>query len=259
MLSTGEKKIPPYIPFFALSFIVLIRLFAPQLMQKTSILFGTLTYEWIIIAGTPLLLAKFYKVSFSRIFPLKPIKKKSLLYTLLMTFSLVVLIDYLTFWSEFLFPLPPAIKSALGKLMETGSFGEGIWRWFVICITPAICEEIFFRGFFQNSLSQHWKRRTAFIVTAVAFALLHSILWYWHLYLILGFYLGWLLYKSGNLWLPIIAHLLNNSWTYINHAVGNKVPTGGVWKETDYLVFIVSLIVFFVSARLFSEACVKEE
>lgn len=254
-----QKKPPIAIPFFALTAILLLQWPASYLIQNFSITAGTLLYEWLLIAGIPFLLTRYYQIPFAQLFPFKSIGKKPLLYLLLMTLALVVIIDYFLFLSENVFPPPKEIHNLFNYLMQVSSLGEGLWRWFLICVTPAICEEIFFRGFFQNSLGQYWRKTSALIFTAVAFALIHGIPWYWHLYLILGFYLSWLLFKTGNLWFPILAHFINNSWTFANHALGNKIPIGGIWKGTDTLVFVISLIVFLLAAFRFQEVCPRAD
>lgn len=252
MLSTRQKSIPKYIPFFALSLILIFQWPASYVIQNISRTLGALTYEWFIIAGVPLLIARYYTIPRAQIFPFKSISKKTLLYTLLMTFSLLVIIDYLTFLSEIVLPPPPEIQAVFSKLMLARSQWEVAWIWFLICVTPAVCEEIFFRGFFQRVFGWQWGEKLALVVTATAFALIHGIPWYWHLYFILGFFLSWLLFKKENLWLPMLAHLLNNSWTYIHHLLGTKIPREGIWRGSDSLTLIACLIVFWIAAWRFS-------
>lgn len=82
----------------------------------------------------------------------------------------------------------------------------------LIAIIPAIAEEFFFRGVMQRLLLQMLHRApwVAIIITAVIFSAIHMEWLDFIPRVILGFLLGALYYLSGNLWLPIIGHFLNN-------------------------------------------------
>lgn len=246
------KRPPVYWAFLLFSLLAILQWPASYTIQNISLPLGILLYEWIFVAGAPLFIGiRFFKAQ-RQLFPAAWPRRQWLLWTIVMTLALVVLVDYLTFFSEKIFPPPPQIKSLLHQLMTVSSLAEGSWRWFLICLTPAICEEIFFRGFFQNSCAARWGAKIALIITAVGFALIHGIPWYWHLYLILGFYLSWLLKTGKTLWLPILAHLINNSWTYINHALNQALPLHGEFTNADAVVMGACAIAFFVAASKFS-------
>lgn len=251
MLSTPQKWPPVYILFLAYLLLVLTQWPASYLIQNVSITLGVLLNEWLIVAGLSLGLAYHWKIPWRKVFPFHKPTGKELFWTILMTLSLVVLIDHLTFLSEKILAPPTPIKNLLEKIMRVEGPGEGIWRWVLLCLTPAFCEELFFRGFFQNTLGRHWGKNTALFCTAICFALIHGIPQYWHLYLLLGLFLSWLLLVGQNLWFPILAHLINNSWTYLTHVFGAKIPTGEEWVLFDSLVMGICIILFAWSAKRF--------
>ncbi|OGQ06330.1 MAG: hypothetical protein A2979_01205 [Deltaproteobacteria bacterium RIFCSPLOWO2_01_FULL_45_74] len=240
------------------TFIAILQWPSSYFIQNVSLSAGILINEWLVVAGLPFLIAWKLKIPTLEVFPFKKPKIKSLFWLCIMTLSLVVIIDYLTFLSELVFPPPSAAKEVLDKIMHVESLPQGAWRLFLICLTPAFCEEIFFRGFFQNTLGHHWGKNLSLVLTAIAFALIHGMPWYWHLYLLLGFYLSWLLFQTGNLWFPILAHLINNSWTFINHVLENQIPSTGFWKGIDSLVLIVCVVVFALSAVQFAKESISK-
>jgi hypothetical protein len=81
----------------------------------------------------------------------------------------------------------------------------------MMALLPAVFEEALFRGAMQNLFCRWWKKPLfAIIVTSVVFSLIHAS---WYLFLsrlALGFVLGWMFYRSKNIWINIIAHFLNN-------------------------------------------------
>lgn len=254
MLSTQQKRPPLSICFLAYAVLVLAQWPASYCIQEISLTLGILLNEWLIVAGLPLWLVHHGKYPKAVLFPFRRPKGKELFWTVLMTFALLILIDYLTFLSEKIWMPSPEVKIFLKKIMTVENHYEGIWRWMLLGLTPAFCEELFFRGFFQGSLSYHWGKRlswlaTPWLATALAFALIHGIPAYWHLYFILGLFLSWLMSIGQNLWLPILAHLLNNSWTFLTHVLGVQIPAQGNWVPFDSLVMGICILIFMVSAK----------
>ena len=79
-------------------------------------------------------------------------------------------------------------------------------------ILPAMFEEIIFRGGLQNLLSRWWKMPIfSILVTAIIFSLVHGSYFGFLSRAVLGFVLGWMYYRTGNIWLNIIAHAANNA------------------------------------------------
>lgn len=82
----------------------------------------------------------------------------------------------------------------------------------VLAIVPALGEELFFRGMIQRQLKLiiGLPHLTVFI-TAVVFSALHFQFYGFLPRFILGMVYGYLFLWSGSVWLPIIAHFINNS------------------------------------------------
>ncbi len=81
-----------------------------------------------------------------------------------------------------------------------------------MCIQPAIVEELAFRGVILGALRPIVGPRSAILVSAVLFAILHlSIPSFPHL-LVLGIILGVLRTWSGSLYPGMLLHFLHNGW-----------------------------------------------
>lgn len=100
--------------------------------------------------------------------------------------------------------------SIIGRM---DSFGDYILSLIMLAILPAMFEETIFRGGLQNLLSRWWKAPiAAIVVTAIIFSIVHGSYFGFLSRAILGFLLGWMYYRTGNLWLNIIAHVANNAF-----------------------------------------------
>ena len=99
--------------------------------------------------------------------------------------------------------------SIIGRMNNTGDY---ILSLFMLAILPAMFEETIFRGGLQNLLSRWWKMPIfSIVVTAVIFSIVHGSYFGFLSRAVLGFVLGWMYYRTGNIWLNIIAHAANNA------------------------------------------------
>jgi membrane protease YdiL (CAAX protease family) len=99
--------------------------------------------------------------------------------------------------------------SVIGRM---DGFLDFVISLFMLAILPAIFEETLFRGAAQNLLSRWFKMPVlAIIVTSIIFSAVHFSYLGFLSRLLLGFILGWLYYRTGNLWLSIIGHVTNNA------------------------------------------------
>ena len=97
-----------------------------------------------------------------------------------------------------------------------------------ICVLPAFCEEILFRGLICNGLKDlgMWP---AILISSTFFMLMHGnpdqTVYQW----LLGVVLGYMLFITGSLWVPIIIHFCNNFFiTILNFiASGSQNETSG--------------------------------
>ena len=83
----------------------------------------------------------------------------------------------------------------------------------VIAFLPAVFEETLFRGGLQNLLSRWFKMPiAAIIITSIIFSAVHGSYLGFLSRFALGFVLGWVYYRTGNIWLNIIGHFFNNAF-----------------------------------------------
>jgi uncharacterized protein len=137
--------------------------------------------------------------------------------------------------------------------IKSSGTGELVLNIFILALLPSIAEEIIFRGILQNLLSKVFRSAHAGIwVTAIIFSAIHLQFYGFLPRLILGLCFGYLFYWSGNLWLPVMAHFVNNlvpvimayatGWKDINEKTGDLA--GGNLAVPLASVFICALILY---------------
>lgn len=97
-------------------------------------------------------------------------------------------------------------------LSQMSSWGDFFVALVVMALVPAVVEEVFFRGGFQNlmhrSTGNFW---VSIIVTSLLFSAIHFSFYGFLTRLTLSIVLGLLYAQTRNLWMPILAHFLNNA------------------------------------------------
>jgi len=90
--------------------------------------------------------------------------------------------------------------------------GSGSWALLIaaICLTPALCEEFLFRGYFQGTLSRGMRSPWSWLLTGTCFALVHQNYIGLGALLIIGIYLAFVFDSSGSIWPGILVHFLYN-------------------------------------------------
>lgn len=106
--------------------------------------------------------------------------------------------------------LDKLVNESYLQLLTAKSAFEYLLVIVAVSVTPAICEEFFFRGFVQKSFEFKQKPATAILLTSVFFGLYHFNPYGLLPLIFIGIYLGYAAYKSNSIAIPVILHFLNN-------------------------------------------------
>ena len=149
--------------------------------------------------------------------------------------------------------LDKIIESTYSSMLSANNIFEGILVIIVIAITPAICEESFFRGFVQKSFEQKQKPLLAVFITSFFFAIYHFNPFGLVALLLLGMYLGYSAYMSNSILIPIILHFLNNFFAVIAYFIyGNEeINDLDVIEKMSITEHLISLFVLLLVFGLF--------
>ena len=96
------------------------------------------------------------------------------------------------------------------------SSGEFLFAFFVIAVLPAVGEEFCFRGWLQPALQKATGNpHIAIWLSAALFSAFHFQFFGFAPRMLLGAMFGYFMYWSGNLWIPITAHFVNNGLSLV--------------------------------------------
>lgn len=124
----------------------------------------------------------------------------------------------------------PPVPAGMEKL--TGYFKD-CDTWLVIlamAVTPAICEEIAFRGFMLAGFRRMGRVRLAVVLSSLAFGIIHMIPQQVFNATLLGLILGAVCVRTRSLFPGIAFHFIYNSIGVLHSRMGHEVPTEHVWS-----------------------------
>jgi len=145
---------------------------------------------------------------------------REILVPLVGIFSLQQMLQvYLVFQEKI--PLPPEIgklveemktliEQATRNLLSADSPEEFVFVVLVVAVIPAISEEFLFRGLIQRSFEKGVGPLRGIATTGIVFGAFHMNPFSIVPLVVLGFYLGFLAYRSGSVWTSVVAHFFNN-------------------------------------------------
>ncbi len=112
-------------------------------------------------------------------------------------------------------PLPDVLLRLEEQQMELiewfiGDGGNFALNMVFVVATPALFEEVFFRGYVQRRAEQGLGVVGGIILTGVIFGVFHLRLTQVLPLVLLGCYLAYVTWRTGSLWIAIVLHFLNN-------------------------------------------------
>lgn len=137
------------------------------------------------------------------------------------------------------------------KVETTGGL---IFNVFMIAFLPAIGEEFLFRGVIQRIFTTwtrnfHW----GIWISAILFSALHMQFYGFIPRVFLGVLFGYLLVWSGSIWLPVVAHFINNAVAVVaifmidKGIISQEIEEIGSTSDSYYMAAIsILLIVVFM-------------
>ena len=115
------------------------------------------------------------------------------------------------------------------ELLDIHSIGELIACVCVVGFMAGLSEEMLFRGAMLRTMQDSRLGTHAVVwIVAIVFSAIHLQFYGFIPRMVLGLWLGYLLVWTGSLWVPIIAHTLNNSTVVVFNYLSNNgvLPEG---------------------------------
>lgn len=132
--------------------------------------------------------------------------------------------------------------------LQTTTINGLLLNLFMVAVLASVGEELLFRGILLRVFNDMLKNvHVAVWLSAILFSIFHLQFFGFLPRLALGVIFGYLLVWSGSLWLPIIAHFVNNGaavMVYYSYNLGStNIPAEDFGNVDNIMLFILSLLI----------------
>lgn len=188
-----------------------------------------LMIQQIALIATPaLMMGVMLTTSVRRTFSLRWPGYGRLMWAILLPFALHPLTVELQMSLQWFFPKPPPGLAETMELMS--SKNQPLWLVLLaFAATPAICEELAFRGFLLSGFKRSGKVGLAIALSSLTFGIIHMIPQQVFNAALLGVVLGTICVRARSI-LPCVAfHFVYNTLAVLHGRLGDTVSDTGIW------------------------------
>ena len=260
--------------FAALSLIIIFFLYQVVGGGLTLLIFGasitlgnvqwmraaTMIAQVLFLLVPTLLLIRYQHGSLRRAFSWRFPRTSEVVLAIVAVFSLQQVMEGYLFFQDKM-PLPESIRPFIEmakrlmeetyqQLVEAHSPGELLFVLLVVSLTPAICEELLFRGLVQKNMVLGTGKTAGYVATGVIFGLYHVNPFLVVPLVSLGILFSFFMSRSGTILVPIAAHFTNNVVSTLGVYLGDRPESPEALKMfnslSDYSAqFVISSTVGF--------------
>ena len=172
---------------------------------------------------------------------------------LIAIFSVCVLLCSINFTSMMNYVFSLFASPSSSGVIFTENFWQFLLSVFSLCLLPAICEELVFRGIVLNGFLSKLKPSLAILLSAGLFALIHMSIYSTVHQFIIGILLGMIFYMTGKIVYCMAFHFVNNfAVVLITYIFGNNFPLQfSSWGAREVIVTILVLLLGVAISVLF--------
>lgn len=182
-----------------------------------------------------------------------------ILLAVLATLALIPAVDSIANLLTNLMHVPERLKEVNAEIFTARTPGEFVWLILVVCVTPAICEETFFRGHIQRTFERTigWK---SVLLIGVLFGLFHFQPLGLITLSILGMLLGYFYFRSRSLFPGMAAHFTNNfvAIAVLYRASGTSPTFVSAYEQLSWWLIAASFVLGVVFLAIFHRITVKQ-
>lgn len=180
--------------------------------------------------------------------------------------------EWLSGLEESLRAMEDSASNGVDALAGGTTVGDLVMGILIIGILTGLSEELFFRGALQNLFMSipRAKKHLAIWATAFIFSFMHFQFFGFVPRLLLGAYFGYLIWWSGSVWVPVIAHAFNNSMvvvlSWLSARAGNEAASadaaalniGSDWTTIAFSIIVTALGIYILRQRALRTRSVRQ-
>ena len=211
----------------------------------------SLVLQILLVALVPLAVLQLLKLEKRTALSLHPVTARNLFWCVLLTLSVLFLLDEIVLWQERLTGVRASLSPEIQKLLRADSRLQLVWIFFALALTPAICEELLFRGFILGRFLETGQPGQSLMMSSLMFGLFHRSLPALLPTTLAGVMLAFVVWRTGSLYCGILMHALVNTWAIlvVNTRLGEFLPWTRQPSQVPIALLVVSVLGVVVAGR----------
>jgi sodium transport system permease protein len=209
----GEGRVPD--PATALGFVALLAVlffYGGVRLQIALGERGLLAAEWLLLFVPAVAFVILGGYDVRRTLSLRAPSVRGLSAGVLLVAGGLPLVWLIGWLQTFVLPIPWEMLEGLEELVTARDAGRFLWLMLLLAVTPALCEEIVFRGVLLGGTRtlEPWRMIVLNGVVFGAFHLSFETVIRFLPTATLGALIAWVVWRTGSLWVGALMHFLNN-------------------------------------------------
>ena len=192
-------------------------------VQSRDVISGLLITEWCLILLPPVLILAYTRVDLRASLSLRAPSRGALLAAVLTAAGMLILAIQAFTWQNKIMPVPDWIIQEMEKLFDGGeSLGGFLVLLVAFAVSPAICEEVLFRGAILSGMRSKLSPTMSVLVVSALFVLIHASVYRLLPTALFGLVAGYLVLRSGSIFPGMLFHFLVNA--AVTFASTDRIP-----------------------------------
>jgi len=185
-----------------------------------------------------------------------------ILFSIILGFALHPAYMLLARWVMFAYPISESALASMHPLTDQIAITPWLSLVLLMAVTPAICEELAFRGFIFGGLLRDRQPLRAILISAVVFGISHGVLQQSISATVMGILLGWVSWRTNSVLPTMLIHVINNGLSVSLPRIaqadfpgklfifspGSEIAYQPMWSFIC-ITFVMAILVIFGSLR----------
>lgn len=249
----GSDSPTPGLAFGLFSVVMLLIFYGGSYAQSKNIHIGLVITEYGLILAPVLFVLWFVRVNIRESLNLRLPNAGVTLGTLILAPAWVFVIIQISVWLNKVLPVPEEFASLGEELFSLGDSAGGVLILIaVIALSPAICEEVLFRGAMLSGLKDRFPQWATVMIVGVAFGMFHLSIYRFVPTALSGLMLSYLVVRSGSIFPAMFAHFVLNGLSVLIETGTIPARILRYLEETNADVNGLPLWVFFLGLAVFT-------
>lgn len=216
-LSLRRDEIPPRDrPTASLSLgifaMVMLLLYYPaSYAQGKDLIIGSFITQWLLLAAPIVALLWYLRIDLRTALRWHWPGMGALMGGILLALGGFLLVTQLGIWQRAFLPESESLQRIMEELFAPGGEMRNVWLLMAaVAVSPAICEEIVFRGAILSGIRAKLPFWTSVILVGLLFGLFHLSVYRMLPTALLGMVITWAVLRSGSIFTGMLMHFINN-------------------------------------------------